>query len=256
MRVAVISDADSLKRRELLAAIEAVNIQVKKHFIPAWRPHHKLLGDCLNLIPKRSSAKTLSDYDAIMYIKDRPRKSDGTLGYHDKVPSTGKPFGYVFASVAEQLGESFSTTLSHEVLELLLNPWVCNYALGPSPDNPRRTVFHWFEACDAVQASSYEVKIKSGELIEVSDFLRPLYFTVEHEGRGKTPNNFLNSPSLQSFGVMPGGYVGYYDPDKGDKTFFANTESERRYRIKQKIGSMRRIERLRKSIKFPKVKAA
>ena len=198
------SDADSITRRELKDAVEAVNIQIKKHFIPLWNPRRRIIGDALVITPKNSSQKLITnEFDAIMYVKDKPRKSDGTLGYHDKIPSTGMPYGYVFAKVAEDLGEAFSTTLSHEALELLLNPWVCNYAMGPDPENKNRTVFHWMEACDAVQANSYEVKIKSGEKISVSDFLRPLYFTVENEGKGKSPNDYLESSKLGSFGVLP-----------------------------------------------------
>ena len=70
-------------------------------------------------------------------------------------------------------------------------------------------VFHWYEMCDAVQAETYKVLG-----VEVPNFVLPLYFTGGEELRGR--NDYLgranNSKTLISFGVNPGGYVGFFNP--------------------------------------------
>jgi hypothetical protein len=65
---------------------------------------------------------------------------------------------------------------------------------------------------DAVQAETYKI-----DGVEVSNFLLPLYFTGSEEVGGR--NDFLGNShkgkTLQSFGVNPGGYIGFFDPKSG-----------------------------------------
>jgi len=60
-----------------------------------------------------------------------------------------------------------------------------------------------------VQNESYRI---DGE--QVSNFVLPAYFTGGEEMNGR--NDFLGTRSggrtVRSFGVNPGGYLGYYDP--------------------------------------------
>ena len=113
--------------------------------------------------------------------------------------------------------------------------------MGPHPDPKEkgRLVFHWYEMCDAVQAESYEV-----HGVPVSNFVLPLYFTVDSEPGSR--NDFLSSKQLDgkrlpSFGVNPGGYIGFYDPlsDKHD-TYFADDVARPRAEIKSQVGFARR----------------
>jgi len=119
------------------------------------------------------------------------------------------------------------------------------YALGPHPEDRRRKVFHWFEMCDAVQAEYYEI-----DHVQVSNFLLPLYFTDGNE-RGSR-NDFLghlhDGKSLASFGANPGGYIGFYDPQKKDDGEYYGHDDERaahRLQVKQKATVRRSIRRLR-----------
>jgi hypothetical protein len=66
--------------------------------------------------------------------------------------------------------------------------------------------------CDAVQAEHYYI-----DDVAVSNFVLPLYFTREAEVGSR--NDFLgrtfgetNEP-LASFGVNPGGYIGFFNPE-------------------------------------------
>jgi hypothetical protein len=92
--------------------------------------------------------------------------------------------------------------------------------------------------CDAVQAESYVI-----DGVAVSNFLLPLYFTGGDERGGR--NDFLGKPykgqTLRSFGINPGGYVGFFDPrTRMHNTYTGDTEGERRLNIKQQAKDARR----------------
>ena len=86
----------------------------------------------------------------------------------------------MFTELAKQLKEEWTVTLSHEALELVGDPEVNLLVQGPNPADATRTVFHWYEMCDAVQAETYDI-----DGVEVSNFVLPLYFTGgEEQGDG------------------------------------------------------------------------
>ncbi len=145
--------------------------------------------------------------------------------------------------LSKELEEEWSVTLSHEALELIGDPEANLLVVGPNPNDRRTRVFHWYEMCDAVQAESYEV-----DGVRVSNFLLPLYFTSSDERGGR--NDFLGrvykGKTLLSFGVNPGGYIGFYDPaKKKDGSYFArgDLKAERRLEIKRKAKGARRAVR-------------
>ena len=174
--------------------------------------------------------------DAVMIITDKPTIKDA-VGYHDKVESSGMPFGYVFQDVSAELEEPWSVTFSHEILELVLNRHANYYAIGPHPKDRKRNVVHWLEACDACQDYSYKI----GK-IAVSDFVLPLYFTPENEASGK--NDYLETPGLKSFGIAKGGYIGFFDPKTGEETtVLADKRAQERQEIKEMMGRFRRKNR-------------
>jgi len=117
---------------------------------------------------------------------------------------------------------------------------------GAHPSKPGVDVFHWYEMCDAVQAETYKV-----DGIEVSNFVLPLYFTGSEELGGR--NDFLsqshNGKTLPSFGVNPGGYIGFFDPATGDNDTFSmkgDKVAEKRLQIKGKAQAARRSVRYRR----------
>jgi hypothetical protein len=187
---------------------------------------------------KTPSAQSLSDMrgDAVLYLWDKVNVKDA-LGYHDR-NNRGIPFGFVFTELSKQLGENWTVTLSHEALELIGDPEVNLLVAGPHPDDPDRDVFHWYEMCDAVQAETYKI-----DTVEVSNFVLPLYFTGGDEVGGR--NDFLgrshNGRTLRSFGINPGGYVGFFDPKLGDMdTVAADKKGARRKEIKSGAKAARR----------------
>jgi len=90
--------------------------------------------------------------DAVIYLWDT-LDVDKALGEHKKYYS-GIPYGFVFTKVCEKLHENWSVALSHEALELIGDPQLNLFAMGPHPhpDENKMMVFHCFEMCDAVQS--------------------------------------------------------------------------------------------------------
>jgi hypothetical protein len=134
-------------------------------------------------------------------------------------------------------------TLSHEALELIADPQVNLLVAGPHPADPDLEVFHWYEMCDAVQAEGYKV-----DGVEVSNFLLPLYFTPDKELGGR--NDFLGrlhkKTTLSSFGINPGGYIGFFNPKTGKHETFAlegDATARKRLQVKSAAQLTRRSMR-------------
>jgi len=230
-----------LSDAEILRSIRAVNRQVEEDFQPYWG-----FGATLRLEGRTGAGRrrfTQSDMrgDAVLYVVDGV-DVDGAEGFHESTYS-GIPYGIVFLGVAAKLDEEWTVTFSHEALELIADPEANLLVQGPHPTDARRRVFHWFEMCDAVQTETYCV-----DGIRVSNFVLPLYFTSSEERGGR--NDFFGTTggqSLRSFGVNPGGYIGFYDPRRRTNvTYFAKDDeiAAQRARIKRRLrtgrGSLRR----------------
>jgi len=242
MIISVINHTNGeLTDEQVQHAIRAMNRQIAEDFEPYWS-----LGAELRLEGKsgtKPSKQNLADMrgDAVIYLWNQT-DVPGALGYHDS-NNRGIPFGFVFTELSEKLGEKWTVTLSHEALELIADPEVNLLVQGPHPSDAKKTVFHWYEMCDAVQAETYEI-----DEVAVSNFLLPLYFTGSEEAGGR--NDFLgrvyNGKTLKSFGVNPGGYIGFFNPETGQHETFSmkgDSIAARRLEVKSKGQGTRRSVR-------------
>ncbi len=241
MRISVVNHT-AIPDGEVQTVIRAINRQIAEDFEPAWSMGAELRLEGRGLRVNPGSPSELRG-DAVLYLWDEDAPA-GVLGYHDK-NGQGLPFGIVFTTTVTETGRPWSHTLSHEALELLADPESNLLVRGPHP-NPKRkghSVFYWYEMCDAVQDEFYEI-----DGITVSNFVLPLYFTSGDETRGR--NDFLGMrhgrTKLTSFGVNPGGYVGYFDPKTGkNHTHMAegDTRAARLAKVKKGWGRARRTAR-------------
>ena len=213
MRISVINLTHGLlSDTEVITSIRAINRQIKEDFEPYWNMQGQLR------LEGNSSEQPDTDHpedmqgEAIIYLWDKADVPNA-LGYHD-ANYRGIPYGFVFVDIASEIGENWTVTFSHEVLELIGDRQAGKLIRGPHPHDKNRTVYHWHEMCDAVQDETYEI-----DGIEVSNFVLPLYFTEDAEPGSR--NDFLgtqyltgngrNKTSLPSFGINPGGYIGFFD---------------------------------------------
>ena len=229
-KVALSIQTPDISKTKATAMTSALNSQLKRDFGAAWhiQAHVTLVMGAVDL--------EASNFDGVLVVKD-VADIDGALGYHDRLISSGRPIAFVFQDVCAELGEPESVTVSHELLEMVLNFHINNYCAGPHPTDKRRFVWHWKEACDAVQDQTYTI----GK-IQVSDFVLPLFFTPEKEVNEKV--NFLQTPGLKSFDCTAGGYLGFFDPKTGkDSTYFKSDAGEKRSKIKSRLKQLRRKDK-------------
>jgi hypothetical protein len=240
MMISVVNRTEgAVPDEELIKVIRAVNRQVRDDFEPSWG-----MGATLRLegtAQKRRNVDELVELrgDAILFLEKLMPTSD-VDGYHE-ANTAGIPYGVVQVDLAAALEEPWSVTFSHEALELIADPQSNLLVPGPEPGTGRRRVLFWYEVCDAVQAETYDI-----DGIKVSNFVLPLYFTEGQEIGGR--NDFLGrrhgKRALQSFGVNPGGYVGYTVPKTGKTEIYdADEVAAERRRIKGKAKLTRRSTR-------------
>jgi hypothetical protein len=140
----------------------AIKVQVDEHVLPVWG--RDALGDVtfsfVDAAPSTGSLITLADaidfdgfgYHSVAY------NADGRLLYSKILAGASNP--------------AWSITASHEVLEMLLNPFtnapVC-------VRNPRTGRGVWREICDPVENCSYKIGA-----VDLADFVYPAWFGLEY----------------------------------------------------------------------------
>jgi thermitase len=244
MLISIVNHSAKVHDGRLQQVIRAINRQLQEDFAPYWSRTARLrLEGTSQAEPRPASASDMRG-EAVIYLCREPGEEDDALGYHE-INHRGIAYGFVFTKLCQDLGEDWSITLSHEALELVLDPEANLLVKGPHPTDPTREVYHWYEACDAVQDDPYRI-----DGVEVANFVLPLYFTTREEHGGR--NDFLGTrrarPLLPSFGVAPGGYIGFYDPEIGDdQNHFADRRARKRWEIKRKARLTRRGLRYRRN---------
>jgi hypothetical protein len=186
--VAITNAADRVKNKDAERVVRALQKQIDEHFAPAWGFPAELVFNQQPLLAMK------------IMIKDRSADEDaGFLGYHFV---DGLPVTVIFAEddIAER-GE-YSSTLSHELLEMISDPGVNLYSLGYYRDKAgrRHKAFIPYEVCDPVEANTYKI-----DGVVVSNFVLPEWFEPEHEDGAMQMDHLgvLDSP----FQLAPGGYI-------------------------------------------------
>lgn len=175
---------------DLAKIMDALAQLVTGYFTPIWG-----VGCRLRLVGKAAIPAT--DW-AVVLMDDAD--AAGALGYHDLTPA-GLPLSKVFVRTVAAAGESLSVTMSHELLEMLIDPGVQMLALGPP--KKRGTALpdlYAYEVCDAVQEQDFNI---GG--VRVSNFVYPAYFESFRKP-GSTRFDYLGRLS-RPFEIAPGGYM-------------------------------------------------
>lgn len=180
---------------EILAAVRAVNRQIAEDFEPYWD-----LGATLRLAGPGGPLNA----DAIIRIYRH--------GHDFHWSPTGLPEAHVFTDLSDLARESvpwltWTTSLSHEALELIADPQLNTLVQGPHPVHPKRVVYHYREVCDPVQSETYEV-----DGITLCNFVLPHYYNSMGQAGGR--NDFLGT-GLKAFRWNENGIIGFWDPRLG-----------------------------------------
>jgi hypothetical protein len=202
--------------------VEALNFQAYHHLADHWgniRIAHEVLA---------SGAQAPSGAQGVVkaYLLANSDVADA-LGYHDVDPQ-GDPYIRVFTEPILTNGGtvlsgslSVSACASHEACEEAVDPQCQEVVMAPNGDV-------WcVEVGDPVQDNSYDVTLKDGSMVAVSDFVTPQFFEAASPGARYDYLQVLSEP----FTIASGGYAiiggqpvyGEHYEDKGqDKTFPAS----------------------------------
>jgi hypothetical protein len=162
VHVSVINKSNVLGDAEILPVVAALQIQVSEHLASKWQ-----IDAALEFVPSGKQPDTQSWRLEILDDTDFPPDS----GYHN-VHSDGTPYGRVFINTVRQYNENWTITASHELLEMLVNPYAMLSAYIPFDDNTG--TFYNLEVCDPVSPDINGYQING---IWVSDFVLPAWFS-------------------------------------------------------------------------------
>ena len=183
-----ITNRSRVEDREVRRVVAAVQKQVDLDFFPLWGWRAKLhFGP--NPAPKGAMRLIL-----------KGRHGEGDLGYHF---IQGVPVTHVFTVGADgEPIEDWTSTFSHEVLEMIADPGVNLYALGHyrTRSGKKRNAFIAYEVCDPVQENLYEI-----DGVRVGDFVTPEWF--EPERRRRSVKFSFKDSVHQPFALADGGYI-------------------------------------------------
>jgi hypothetical protein len=209
--VAIVSLTRDISTRSLLQVTAALQKQVTRDFSPIWgipatvdafddlqsvpNDYHPvvLFGDPDELANRLRSA--VGEQPAARLLDEFER---GSLGGIHLNALTRQPFALVSAS------DAWTVVLSHEVLELLADPYGNHVVAAAHPTRPEQRVKYLVEVCDPCLSLWYPV---NG--VPMADFYTLRYFDpVRVDGVRYSYTGSLEHP-LQ---ILEGGYLSFLDP--------------------------------------------
>lgn len=206
----VVNESTVLGDADVTPLVHALQAQIAEDFRPQWNTGCRL-------VQARSVGKTSW---GLVILDDSDQA--GALGYHD-LTASGLPLGKVFAKDVLTDGMSWTVTASHELLEMLADPWIDSAVQVGS------STFYSLEVCDACEDDSYGYTIQG---VEVSDFVLPAWFRPDTA----TGPFDLRGHITQPLELLTGGYIGAWTPRSGWQQKVADEHApvSRRIPLRQK----------------------
>lgn len=195
--ISVVNQAKGNLGFNLNAVIAALQKQVDRDFAPVWGTPCKLM-----------KASTIAKGNWAIVILDTPDVS-GAAGYHDLTPA-GLPLSKVFLSAG-----GVTVTMSHELLEMLVDP-----AINMMTDGPNAQWAYAYETADPCEEDTYSI-----DGIEVSDFVYPSYFETFRKPKS-TQFDYLNLIT-KPFQLRKGGYQSVWKNGKWTSVFGSAAKAKR-----------------------------
>src|SRR6201992_2013954 len=205
MLIAILNQSTLVSNADTATMTQAIAAQVRLDVAPLWdrAPAAVIFYTNPKDVPAAAHGIALVDT-----IKDQPK---GVLGFHTE-DEGGKLWGVVAAKPELDNGGkattgdwSVSSVLSHEVLEMYIDP-NCNLWA-----NDGHGKAYSFEVCDPVEAPTYDV---SG--VSVSNFVTPAWFAPQAATTAQFDKlGLLPAP----FGILKGGYVVFESAGKEQQKF-------------------------------------
>ena len=187
--------SDLVDTRELLHVAAALQTQVARDLNPLW-------GVSGSVSAFRSLDDVPPSSTAVVIVKNIPAAEHG---FH--LGSTGQPLALI------QYGDDWWVRASHELVELLCDPWGKRTVAGPSLHDRQGEVDYLLEVSDPCQHVTYEI---NG--VEVSDFVTPDYYDLAEVPGGRY--SFTGAVTMPRQ-LLEGGYISWYTRPPENRVFQA-----------------------------------
>lgn len=164
VKIAILNQSNEVSTAEVEIVVRAVQAQIDEDFGPVWN-----VGATMEVVSEKPGP---GEPHFLMILDDDT--TGEFLGYHDCEVGTYLPFGFVHVKKAKSQKIPWSVTLSHEILEMLINPF---YWRAQFCENGTKPYLIYYEVCDPCQSIEFAYdKIIDGEAVRVSDFVFPEWF--------------------------------------------------------------------------------
>lgn len=177
---------------EVIRVMDALQIQANRDLLIGW-------GWGIDVVCEFVTYDKADPKQMTMVMLDNSDQA-GALGYH-MTTSTGAPLAKNFIGTDMMYGYLPSVTMSHEFMEMLVDP-NANWKIM-SPDMSRD---YMIEVCDACEADEFSYQING---IAVSDFVLPPWFDMPVRS---VPVRYDFCGHITApFQLLDGGYIAYLD---------------------------------------------
>jgi hypothetical protein len=190
-QVALVSTADAIPAATVMQISAALQKQATRDLGPIWDVSATVDAfDGLGRVP-------VGTWPIVIGGKVPP----GAAGFH--TDSNGQPISLVRASPDINV---LCQTCSHEMIEMLVDPFGSRFVPGDSPMPDQGRVNFLVEACDPSEAAEFGYTVNN---LLVSDFYTPQYFDpVQSTAVRYSFTGAITEPRQ----VLQGGYLSWQDP--------------------------------------------
>ncbi len=204
--IALVSQTKYVALADLMRVSAAVQKQVTNDFGPAW-----------GILATVDAFAALTDVPLGSWpvvIRDDIGVNLAGAHWND---TQDKPFALVTYSE-----DDWPLSVSHEILEMLADPFGKAFVTGPSLLPDQGTVEYLTEVCDPCQGATFGYAVNG---IVVADFVLPAYYQAFADGEYSFAGH-ITEPRQ----VLDGGYVSWRDPMSGEWSQFLVSDAGPEFR--------------------------
>jgi hypothetical protein len=187
INLALVSEVEGHDPSDVSRVAAALQRQATRDFGPVWD-----VRATVDALPRLEDVPV--GYWPMMIVPD----VEGAAGVH--LDDDGQPFALI------EMSDSWSLTASHEMLEMLADPFGNRLVPGRSPKRGQGRVEFLVEVCDPSEAAEFGYTVND---ILVSDFYTPRFFDPAIDTQARYSFTGAITKPRQ---VLRGGYVSWHHP--------------------------------------------